>query len=315
MNAFERTLRATCGDVKADEPMSLHSWWRIGGPADWFCTVTDEEEIAGVLRLCQAAGMPYVVTGGGANLLWLDMGFRGVVIKIGPRFGRVRFNGTQVAAQAGVWGPALVRRCWQRGLSGFEHLAGVPGCVGGLVYMNAGSLRQGIGDRTLAVTALNGRGDVEVYRRQDAGFTYRRSSFQTNGRIILAARFELEPDDPKAILRRLNEMTADRRAKFPLEYPSCGSVFANSDELYQSFGPIGKVIQDLGLKGSEEGAMQVSPKHANFIVNRGGGTAQQALKLIGRVKRRLKEHTGFDVPCEVRAVTVNGRLMTADKLA
>lgn len=315
MKDLESGLRSLCAHTLVNEPMSRHSWWRIGGPADFFCEPADDEEAAGVLKFCAAEGLKYVVTGAGSNLLWLDEGFRGVVLKIGPKMSRLRVRGEELALQAGAWGPNVARLSWHYGLSGLEHLIGVPGCVGGLVHMNAGSLRQGIGDRITHVTALTPQGEMKVLTAQEACFGYRTSIFQKNGWVVMALRLRLTAGDKKLIRREMVRIAMERRAKFPLAWPNCGSVFSNSDALYQNFGPIGKVIEDLGFKGKRVGAMEVSTQHANFFINRGGATSSDALALISQVYEALKKHTGLDVHCEVRAITSDGRVVTADQLA
>lgn len=310
---FEQALMKVAPQYKKDEVMAHHCTWKIGGPADYFVEVDDDHQISGLWQLCQHHHLPLVITGGGSNLLWSDRGLRGVALKIGPKYGRIERRDNVVACQSGVYVPALARLTANWGLSGLEHLIGVPGCLGGLIHMNGGSLRKSIGDSVVVVTALDHEGQIQILPAQHCKFSYRHSIFQENGWIVLAVRLQLEPSDPFDVRRSMLAIAAERRSKFPLQFPNCGSVFSNLPELFERFGPPGAVIDRLGLKGTAVGALCVSEQHANFFVNRGGGTSEQALKLIEIVQQRIQQETGLVVPCEVRAVTETGKVVPADQ--
>lgn len=294
-----------------DEDLSRHCSWRIGGRADLFAVPGEAGQVEAVRDFCCREGVPLVVIGQGSNLLFDDEGVRGVVMKIGSRCGACVIDGETVRVQAGAWGPGVVRQTGSRGLSGLEHLIGVPGCLGGLVFMNAGSLRRCIGESVVSVKALDPTGQIQEVSQKDCGFSYRSSVFQSGGWIILSAVLRLVQSDRLGVLAEMAAVLADRKRKFPLRWPTCGSVFSNDTGLFERFGPPGKVIDRMGLKGTAVGSMAVSAEHGNFIINRGGGTCAQAVALIGLLRRRVFARTGIWMNTEVRYVSPAGLVFPA----
>ena len=292
---------------QAGVPLKDLCHWRIGGPADYVVTPRNPGEVLAARDAARTCGLPFIVIGHGSNMLFDDAGYRGIVIKIGSKFSGVSFEGTRVTADAGVWVPSLARLCASRGLAGLEHTVGIPGNLGGLVFMNGGSMRKNIGDVIKSVKILDREGCFRDLQTAECGFSYRHSVFQGSDYIILAAVLELTQSTSEVVRRELLGVLKERKGKFPLSLPNCGSVFSNSPDLYASYGPPGMVIDKAGLKGTRVGDAQVSPVHANFIVNLGNATSRDVFELIGQVREHILKLTGFTLKCEVRYVSPDGR--------
>lgn len=311
--SFTRHLaRATRGVVKEREPLARHVTWRMGGPADVLVEPADEEDLAAILALCRQEAVPVLLLAGGSNLLCDDQGLRGVAVRLsgapGHGLARMQLQGGRIIAGAGCAMPELARLAARHGLSGLEHASNIPGSLGGCVAMNGGSMRRSISENCARVVALTPHGERVEFKPEDCGFGYRKSLFQQNGCLVTSVELELRPDEPAAILRRIREDMAERKRKFPLDLPSCGSVFKSHEALYKEFGPPGKVIEDSGLKGQRRGDLQVSERHANFIVNLGQGRAKDAMALVAHVREKVRERTGVAMECEVRFAAADGRV-------
>jgi UDP-N-acetylmuramate dehydrogenase len=289
-----------------DVPLASLARWRIGGPADLLVRPADTAGVARAVAVARDHDLPLFVMGDGSNMLFDDRGFRGLVVMIGPALGGFAVAGTRVQAGAGLWVPDLARRLARAGLAGLEHVVGIPGRLGGLVVMNGGSQRKGIGTHVHAVTVV--RPDGTVARRTQAalGYSYRHSALQGSGEIVTGVELELAPGDRGAIRREMVAILAARRAKFPKNLPNCGSTFLSDPAMYDRVGPPGKAIEAAGLKGLAIGGAQISPLHANFIVNRGGATAQEVLALVALIRETVRARTGFAMDCEVRHLTETG---------
>jgi UDP-N-acetylmuramate dehydrogenase len=253
--------------------------------------------------------------GHGSNLLFADEGFDGVCVRIGDGLAEVDIRDRVVRARAGVWVPRLARATAKAGLAGFEHIVGIPGTLGGLVVMNGGSQRQAIGSRVRRIRSMTPQGDVVERSRGDCEFAYRHSVFRGNGEVILEGEFELDEDSPTAVRRRMLDVLRSRRRKFPLKMPNCGSVFVSDPAMYEEFGPPGKVIESLGLKGFRIGDACVSPVHANFFVNLGRATSRDMLRLIRHVQETVLTATGYRLRAEVLYVASDGTFLPADVAA
>ncbi len=300
-------------DLRFDEPLSRHSTWRIGGPADVLIEPRSAGQVGAVVRFAKREGIPLLVIGQGSNLLFDDAGLRGIVLKLGARFSRLEITGRHIFAEAGVWVPQLARQAAQRGLSGLEHIIGIPGTIGGLVAMNGGSLRHAIGDNVLRVRTIDRGGDPAVLTRAECRFSYRASSLQENGAVVIGVELECTDGEPREMRRQMLADLRERRRKFPRRgEPNCGSVFLSTAEMHATVGPPGRIIEEAGLKGYRLGAAEVSCRHANFIVNRGGATAGEVLALIAHIRKTVRERSGFELRCEVRHVAPNGEIRPAD---
>jgi UDP-N-acetylmuramate dehydrogenase len=312
---FAALDRLCPGRVRRSVSLAGISRWKVGGPADLLVEPQSAEEISGILQLCRLAEVPLLVVGDTSNLLFADEGFRGVMMQIGRRMAAVSIAGTTVTAQAGVWMPYLAATVGRAGLSGIEHTAGIPGTLGGLVMMNGGSQRRGIGEHVSRVWTIDERGEAAILDRADCRFAYRRSAMQDRFVVITAAELVLERGDARAIRRTIIDIMASRRRKFPLKLPNCGSVFLSDPAMYATVGPPGHAIEQAGLKGLRAGQAQISPLHANFIVNLGGATARDILTLIGTARSTVFDRTGFWLNCEVRHVGPDGTLRPAHEMA
>lgn len=312
MEAYARHLCALAkGKAYENAPLAAYTSWRIGGPADLLLEPAGEEELAAVITFCRGEAIPMLILGGGANLLCDDAGFRGVVIRMGDALGRLQLQNDLLVAGAGVQVSTLSRHAGKAGLSGLEHAGNIPGSLGGLVTMNGGSRRRSIGENVVSVTVLNQEGEQQRLLPDACGFGYRCSVFQRGGYIVTGAVLKLTPDEPAAVLQRIDADLRERQSKFPLEMPSCGSVFKSMEALYERFGPPGKVIEDAGLKGVRRGGVQVSPQHANFFVNTGNARSADVLALIAHVRKSVADRTGVLMECEVRYVAPAGGVVPA----
>lgn len=303
------------GGVRTGVDMATVSAWRIGGPADVVVEPHTAEQVAGVLRLMSDRQEPLLIIGETTNLFFDSQGFHGVLLRIGPRLSQVSIDGRQVRAQAGARVPELVRSLAEAGLGGIAHAGGVPGTIGGLVLMNGGSQRKGIGTHVASVLVADAAGDLQRIDAEGLGFSYRRSRLQGEGSVILDAVLELEPGEPEELIAEIDAIIASRAAKFPLDLPNGGSVFLSDPAMYEIVGPPGQAIETVGLKGLTEGGAQISPKHANFIVNLGGATDDDVLRLVATARNKVRKSTGFTMDCEVRHVGTDGRLRPAHEVA
>jgi UDP-N-acetylenolpyruvoylglucosamine reductase len=283
--------------VKFDEPLSRHTWMGIGGPADAFVEVHDEDELGRLVRLCRRDAIPILPLGGGANLIVRDGGWRGVAVRLdGDRFMQIEISGVRVLAGARVTLTALIAETVRRSLSGLEHLAGIPGTVGGAVRMNAGARGVAFGDLVEAARVMDIGGNTRRVERCELGFSYRRCSAAMDG-IVLDAELKLAEGERAEIERRFKHFQGARASALPSE-PSAGCVFRNPP----SGRPAGELIERLGLKGMRSGGAVVSERHANVIVNEGGATARDVLSLMEIIRKRALESRGVDLESEVVVV-------------
>jgi len=299
------------GKVRFDELLSLHNSWKIGGIADLFVEPDNSEQIEEVLRFVRENEIPLVVIGQGTNLLFDDVGVRGVVLKIGARMANIQITGNTIVAGGGAWVPQLARSSMQAGLSGLEHCIGIPGTVGGLVMMNGGSQRRGIGENVVNVTIVNKTGAIQQLTQKECDFSYRQSALQGTGCVVVNVELNCPEGDIGKVRQEMIEDLRTRRYKFPRKQPNCGSVFLSSTEMHATVGPPGKIIEDAGLKGLRIGQAEVSQQHANFIINLGGAKSADVLLLIARIRQAVREKVGFELGCEVRYVSPQGVIKPA----
>ncbi len=289
-----------------DVPLSTLTRWRIGGPADVVVEPATEDEMAWVLKAVTDAGVPVMVIGDGSNLLMDSKGYRGVIVRVGRRLGQFDLEGTGLTCGAGVWVPKMAMRLARAGLTGLEHVVGIPGTLGGLVLMNGGSQRKGVGTHVAHIRVAKPDGHVYRMDQEALDFSYRSSSLQGSTAVITQVTLSLEKGDVATIRREMIEILTSRRLKFPKEMPNCGSTFLSNPKMYAVVGPPGKAIEDAGLKGVAIGGAQVAPQHANFIVNRGGATSDEVLALIAHIRATVLARTDYYLDCEARFVCENG---------
>ncbi|HXV75139.1 MAG TPA: UDP-N-acetylmuramate dehydrogenase [Candidatus Polarisedimenticolaceae bacterium] len=283
----ELTARGFRGELVAESPLAPHTTWKIGGPAELMATPADVDDVVLAVERAAAAGVAWRVLGNGSNLLVADRGVRGLVIRVRRVLDAVRVEGHTLDVGAGAMLPLVAHRAAAAGLSGLEFGAGIPGTIGGAVIMNAGWHEFEIGNLVRWVDWIGPSGQRLRQERDDCGFRYRGSRFRDERGIVVAANLALEPGDAREIRARLDRFAASRKQNQPTELPSCGSVFLQPPGDFA-----GRLIEQAGLKGSTNGAAQVSPKHANFIVNLGGATSRQVLELVERVERAVEDRFG-----------------------
>lgn len=299
-------------DIHLNVDLSGISRWKIGGVADCVVCPHSTDALQQVMQVTHALQMPTTVVGLTSNLLFAQNGVRALVVHIGKPMSRCNVDGNRVSSQAGIWVPGFARQIARSGLSGAEHMAGIPGTLGGLICMNGGSQRKGVGDHLLTVTAVDAQGQRHRYEREQCQFAYRSSVFQANGQIIAEAEFEYpSAADRRQTRQQMKRILEERRHKFPQKQPNCGSVFVSNPALYDCLGAPGAVIEKCGLKGMIHGGAEISPRHANFIINRGNATTADVLYLIDYIRQTVQRKTGFDLVAEAKYMDSLGRIMPA----
>ncbi len=291
-----QTLQELFPAAKLDESLRRYTAWKIGGPADALLEPKSTEELIEAVEKAREYGVPVTVLGGGTNVLVLDGGVRGLTIRLAKALTNVEVDGTSVTADAGVLYPVLANTTAARGLAGLEFATGIPGTVGGAVYMNAGAY--GSETREVLVWADVFRdGEIVRVENEALGLSYRHSALHENPDwIVLRANYALSPGDPEELKARIKEFRAQRMNGSPNK-PSCGSTFKRPENDFP-----GRVIEAAGLKGTRVGQLEVSPVHANYLVNHGGGTAKEALNLIELVREKVRERLGIELEAEVRVL-------------
>lgn len=277
-----------------DERMSRHTTFRVGGKADIFLQ-PHCEQIAGVIRLCKSYDVPYTVIGNGSNLLVSDAGIRGAVIELGRQASEITVEGTMVTAQAGAMLAKAANQAAAAGLTGMEFAAGIPGTIGGAVFMNAGAYGGEMSQILREVTILTPDGTQQRLSVQELDMGYRHSSIEERQAIVLSAVIELAAGQKDAILTRMEELKQQRVARQPLEYPSAGSTFKRPEGYFA-----GKLIMDAGLRGFTVGGAQISEKHCGFVINRGNATAEDVVNLMEETKKIVMEKFGVVLEPEVK---------------
>jgi UDP-N-acetylmuramate dehydrogenase len=292
------TLHRLFPTAKFDEPLRRYTAWKIGGPADALLEPRDADELVAAVSEARENGVPVTVLGGGTNVLVRDGGIRGLTIRLAKALTNVEVDGLSVVADAGVLYPVLANTTAARGLAGLEFATGIPGTVGGAVYMNAGAY--GSETREVLVWAdvlVAEEGEVVRMPNKDLQLSYRHSVLHDHPDwLVLRAGYTLRPGDPEELKGRIKEFRAQRMNGSPNK-PSCGSTFKRPEGDFP-----GRVIEAAGLKGVRVGNIEVSPVHANYLVNLGGGTAEEALELIELVRGRVREKLGVELEPEVRVV-------------
>ena len=277
-----------------NEPMSLHTTFRIGGPADIVFFPDSAQSLAQAMALAREENVPCFVMGNGSNILVRDGGLRGLVIILGEGMSRVAVDGCLVRAQAGAPLARVCREAQKAALSGLAFASGIPGSVGGAVAMNAGAYGGEISGVLKRALVLSGS-RAEWKTPGELHMGYRSTDVLRDGLIVLEAEFALEPGNAEAILEEMNELNRRRREKQPVHLPSAGSTFKRPEGYFA-----GALIQEAGLKGYAVGDAQVSPLHAGFVVNNGRATARDVLRLIADVQSRVRETSGVTLETEIR---------------
>lgn len=291
---INRLQEANIGQILLDEPMKKHTNWEIGGPADLMILPNSIADLATTLEILKAAEVPWMVIGRGSNMLVLDGGIRGAVIKLGEGFDYMRVEETSVTAGAGYSFIKLAIQVGKLGLTGLEFASGIPGTVGGAVYMNAGAHGSDVSQVLSNAVVLWENGVIEHLDNEAMNFTYRTSILQKQKGIVLEASFTLTNGDRKSISTVMAAYKDRRLETQPYTEACAGSVFRNP-----SGDHAGRLIESLGLKGKQIGDAQISPIHSNFIVNRGNARATDVLQLIQFVQKEVYKQYEIELETEV----------------
>ena len=281
--------------VKKDEPMKIHTTFRVGGPASYFVTPETEEEVAKVIEVCTQENVPYYIVGNGSNLLVGDGGYRGAVIQIYKNMSAVTVEGTEITVQAGALLSSVAAAAKNAALTGFEFAGGIPGTMGGAVVMNAGAYGGEMKDVLTEVTVMDEEGEIVTLPADKLELGYRTSIIKTAGYIVLEAKLQLKEGNPEVIRETMKDLTIRRTTKQPLEYPSAGSTFKRPEGYFA-----GKLIMDSGLAGYQVGGAQVSEKHCGFVINAGGATARDVRTLMDNVRDIVYKKYGVTLEPEVK---------------
>lgn len=285
-------------NVLKDELMKKHTTFRVGGPADWLVTPTEEQQIREVVNLLRTENVPYYVMGNGSNLLVGDKGYRGVIIQLGKNLSQIRMTEEGVLyAQAGALLSKIAAEALAQSLTGFEFASGIPGTLGGAVMMNAGAYGGEMKHVLKDALALTANGELRVLPVEQMELGYRTSIFAQNGDIVLSAQIRLQEGSPEEIRAYMDELKEKRITKQPLEYPSAGSTFKRPEGYFA-----GKLIEDTGLRGFQVGGAQVSEKHCGFVINKEQATAADILSLIEQISDRVEAKFGVRLEPEVKRI-------------
>lgn len=282
--------------VKKDEPLKKYTFTKTGGNADYFVLPTTYQEVQDVIKYANQNKIDFTILGNGSNIIIRDGGIRGIVLNL-TKLTDILLKGNKVIVQSGATIIDTSKFALENHLTGLEFACGIPGTVGGAVYMNAGAYGGEVSHVIENVLVLTRDGEILNLNKDDLELEYRNSSISREGYLVLEATFALQEGDYNKIKEQMDELTFLRESKQPLEYPSCGSVFKRPPGMFA-----GKLIQDSGLQGKQIGGVQVSTKHAGFMVNVGEGTASDYVKLIRYVQETVKSKFNVELETEVKII-------------
>lgn len=282
--------------IEFDANMSEHIYFKVGGPADVLLVPNTKEQLVKTIKVCKENNIPYYVIGNGSNLLVKDGGMRGVVIKL-TEINKISSANGKITAETGALLKDVSKEALDNNLTGLEFACGIPGSIGGAVFMNAGAYNGEIKDVIESAKVLTQDGEIVTYNKEKLNLGYRTSRVMQENAIVLEAVFALENGDHEKIKARVDDLTEKRESKQPLEYPSAGSTFKRPEGYFA-----GKLIQDSGLKGYSIGGAAVSEKHSGFVINKGNATAKDVLDLIAHIQKEVKRQFGVDLYTEVRII-------------
>lgn len=288
-------LKNICGTVLLNEPMSLHTSFRTGGPAEVFIKAESTENIISAIDIAKKYNKQYIITGNGSNILVKDGGIDGIVINIGNEMSKIKCDGTKIYAQAGAMLSALATAAADKELTGLEFASGIPGTVGGAVFMNAGAYDGEIKDVIEYADVIDSEGNTHRLTKDELELSYRHSVIAEKNMIVVGAMFNLNKGIKKNITDKMADFAKRRRDKQPLNYPSAGSTFKRPEGYFA-----GKLIEDSGLKGKTVGGAQVSEKHAGFVVNIGNATSSDIIALMDGCIETVYNKFGVKLEPEVR---------------
>ena len=282
--------------IFTNEPMSKHTSFKIGGPAEIFVKINNVEELKLIIKISKQAEVPITVVGNGSNLLVSDDGIRGIVLKI--EFDKIEIEESgKLKVGSGVKLAFLAQKCLKEKLEGFEFASGIPGTIGGAIRMNAGAHGSEMKDIVKKITCMTRDGKIQVISNEEAKFEYRNSIFSQNDYIILEAEIQLRKGNPEEIRSKMDEYATYRKEKQPIEYPSAGSTFKRGNDFITA-----KLIDECGLKGYQIGGAQVSEKHAGFIINKENAPAEDVKQLMKYVEEQVYNKFGKKIEPEIEII-------------
>lgn len=281
----------------ANAPMRDYTTFKIGGPADLLALPETEDEIRELIKRAKENNIKFYILGNGSNTLVKDGGIRGLVIYINSQFNKVSFDGELLTAQAGITMSALAKSAMCAELAGLEFASGIPGTIGGGVYMNAGAYNGEIGDLVQSVTVLDENLEIKTYNKDKLNFSYRNSSISKSGYVILSVTLKLEKGNREEIDNQIKDYTRRRRERQPLEYPNAGSMFKRPQGAFAA-----ALIDNAGLKGTRVGDAQISTKHCGFFINLGNATAKDVLGLVEHTQKVVLNKFGILLEPEVKII-------------
>ena len=281
--------------VLLQEPMKLHTTFRIGGPADCLVYLENEEQLCKIQKYLRLVDVPYTVIGNGSNLLVSDQGYAGIVLVVGKHMSRIEVRDCYLEAEAGALMSQVAKAAKEHGLTGLEFAAGIPGTIGGGAVMNAGAYGGEMSQVVTTVTVVNRNGEIMELDNSTMEYGYRTSVIQNQSFVVTKVTFRLQPGDPEQIAAKMEELAIRRREKQPLEYPSAGSTFKRPEGHFA-----GQLIMEPGLRGYSVGGAKVSEKHCGFIINTGNATAEDVKDVIWEVQRRVKERFHVELEPEIK---------------
>ena len=287
INGFEKIVRA-------NEPLASHTWFKLGGPAQYLAEPNHVEELAALVRRARDESLPIRLLGSGSNVLVREQGIPGLVVRLcNPAFSHISVRSNVVTAGGGAKLGHVISNAVREGLAGLETLVGIPGTIGGALHGNAGSRGGDIGQWTCQATLMTDTGEIFERNREELVFAYRESSLDEL--VILGAQFQLEPDNPEELTKRMQKQWIVKKAAQPLDHQSAGCVFKNPRGM-----SAGMLVDQAGLKGTRVGGAEVSERHANFIVAHEGATSDDILQLINQVRERVLERLGIELELEIQ---------------
>lgn len=283
-------------DIRINEPLKKYTYTKVGGPADYLVFPRNRLELTRVVKYANNHSIPWIVLGNASNLIVRDGGIRGFVIMFN-KLNTVTVDGYTIEAEAGANLIETTKVAKFHSLTGFEFACGIPGSVGGAIFMNAGAYGGEIANIFLSAKVLTPEGDIKTMTAREMAFSYRHSAIQKSGDIVISAKFALKPGDFEQISQEMNRLNYLRQLKQPLEYPSCGSVFKRPEGHFA-----GQLIMEANLKGYRIGGVEVSEKHAGFMINVDHGTAKDYEHLIAHVIETVEHNSGIRLEREVRII-------------
>ena len=282
--------------IYINEPMSKHTSFKIGGPAEIFIKVNEIKDLQAILKISKENNAPITVIGNGSNVLVSDEGIKGIVVKIELEKLEIEEDGI-LKVGSGVKLAFLAQKCLKEELEGFEFASGIPGTIGGAIRMNAGAHGSEMKDIVKNITYMTRDGNIQIISNEEAKFEYRNSIFSQNDYIILEAEIQLRKGNPEEIKSKMDEYAKYRKEKQPIEYPSAGSTFKRGNDFITA-----KLIDECGLKGYQIGGAQVSEKHAGFIINKGSATAEDVKQLMKYVEEQVYNKFGKKIETEIEII-------------